>query len=77
MSNKNNITGDTIVSKSSFLYSENYDKIFRSSKVIYHVTYNDESEATIEFANQNEANKFYEKNHETILKWASTEVLLG
>ena len=57
---RNEITGDTMTTKSSSVYSDNYDNIFRKSKKVYYaIKYSDGMEDYIAFESENDANEYY------------------
>ena len=74
---KNEITGDRMVSKSSSAYSDNYDSIFRTKKVIYAVEYGDGFQDYLNFISEHEAQLYLEKNVDTIVIFEKQELLEG
>lgn len=74
---KNEITGDRMVSKSSSAYSDNYDSIFRTKKVIYTVEYVDGFRDYLNFISEYEAQLYLEKHVDTIVNFEKQELLEG
>jgi hypothetical protein len=74
---KNNITGDSIITKSSNKYSDNFESVFGKKKVIYAVEYTDGHQDYMEFETDREAYVYYIKHKDTIVVWEKQELLLG
>lgn len=74
---KNNITGDRMVSKPSSAYSDNYDNIFRTKKLIYAVEYVDGFRDYLNFISDYEAQLYLEKHLDTIANFKKQELLEG
>lgn len=72
---KNHITGDTMITKPSSTYSENYDAIFRKNKVQFAIEFTDGFQDYVSFNSDDEANDYKIRNHETIVSFEKVELL--
>lgn len=73
---KNEITGDTIITKTSSTYSDNFDAIFRKNeKVIYAVEYIDGMQDYITFDSDDDANEYHIQHNTEIAIFEKQQLL--